>query len=275
MADQNVQEILDRILAGLNIGDSERELAAIQELETVNFSSEAIVQKLEELALQSSTEIRDAALRALSLKTSQFVISKRTVLNRSSRATILHEINVWQEKGFLERQNAQVIKRQYDFDIETGISVRSEVVHPKEEKQIADAPAPAPIAQPQPKPRPTKPAEPRPSLTQILLSENSIRIYLYLGAFFVIASAAILAAVIEAARLPILFIATLIFAGGAVGLKKRLPQPSFALAVVFSFLLPIDANVVTDSFNLSFPANDFYWSGILLFMTIVWGLGTW
>ncbi|HKJ37708.1 MAG TPA: hypothetical protein VJ972_02955, partial [Anaerolineales bacterium] len=47
------------------------------------------------------------------------------------------------------------------------------------------------------------------------------------------------------------------------------------LAVVFSFLLPIDANVVTDSFNLSFPANDFYWSGILLFMTIVWGLGTW
>ncbi|HAV77469.1 MAG TPA: hypothetical protein DCX53_08950 [Anaerolineae bacterium] len=108
-----------------------------------------------------------------------------------------------------------------------------------------------------------------------MLSENSIRIHLYLGAFFVIASAAILAAVIEAARLPILVVATLIFAGGAIGLKKRLPQPSFALAVVFSFLLPIDANVIADSLRLNIQGNNFYWAGILLFMTIVWGFGTW
>ena len=48
---------------------------------------------------------------------------------------------------------------------------------------------------------------------QTLLSEASIKVYLYLGAFFVIASALILAAIVEAARLPILVVATLAFGG--------------------------------------------------------------
>ena len=72
---------------------------------------------------------------------------------------------------------------------------------------------------------------------QTLLNESSIKIYLYLGAFFVIASALILAAVVEAARLPILAAATLGFGGAAFVIRKRLPQPSFALFIVFSFLL--------------------------------------
>ena len=277
MANNNVQAALDRILEELTSGNVEREIAAIHELETINFSSEAIVLQLEKLVLRKSAVVRHAALRALRFQTSQFVSSKRSPLNPSSRAIILREIETWQENGLLEEHRADVLKRRYDFDIEPGIPVKKVETEPEEKPVQAAVPAlkPAPVAAPQPKPLPAKPAEPRPSLTQILLSENSIRVYLYLGAFFVIASAAILAAVIEAARLPILLVATLIFAGGAIGLKKRLPQPSFALAVVFSFLLPIDANVISDSLNLSFHGNHFYWAGVLLFMTIVWGLGTW
>ena len=279
MANENVQAVLDRILGDLKNEDQEQQLAAIQELETLNFSSEAIVLQLEKLVLQKTAEVRDAALRALSLQTNQFVSSKRSILNRSSRAIILRELETWQENGLLDSHRATVIKRRYDFDIEPGIPAKpkSEELQPEEIKEPVQAfvSKPAPVAV-QPKPhRMVEPAAPRPSLTQILLSENSIRIYLYLGAFFVIASAAILAAVIEAARLPILLVATLIFAGGAIGLKKRLPQPSFALAVVFSFLLPIDANVLSDSLNLSLRGNDFYWAGIFFIMMIVWGLGTW
>jgi hypothetical protein len=80
-----------------------------------------------------------------------------------------------------------------------------------------------------------------------LLSEASIKVYLYLGAFFVIASALILAALVQAARLPILAAATLAFGAGALFIRKRLPQPSFALFIVFSFLLPIDANVLEET----------------------------
>ena len=240
--------------------------------------------QLEKLALQKPGDVRDAALRALSLKTSQFVSSKRSPLNRSSRAIILREIETWQDNGLLDSHQATIIKRRYDFDIQPGIAMRPPTSQPEEkpkptveqaEPVQAVASKPAPVSEQQPPAHLAKPAAPRPSLTQILLSENSIRIYLYLGAFFVIASAAILAAVIEAARLPILLVATLIFAGGAVGLKKRLPQPSFALAVVFSFLLPIDANVIADSLNLSLSGNHFYWAGLFFLMTGIWGFGTW
>ena len=234
--------------------------------------------------LQKIGDVREAAIRALSLKTSQFVSSKLSHLNRSSRAIILREIETWQKNGLLDAHRAAVIKRRYDFDIKPGIAIHSATPQPEEKtKQVADQSissqasesTSAPVAKQQSSPLQPKPSEPRPSLTQILLSENSVRIYLYLGAFFVIASAAILAAVIEAARLPILLIATLIFAGGAVGLKKRLPQPSFALAVVFSFLLPIDANVIADSLNLSLSGNHFYWAGLFFLMTGIWGLGAW
>ena len=77
----------------------------------------------------------------------------------------------------------------------------------------------------------SEPEGPRPSLLQTLVSEASIKIYLYLGAFFVIASAAILGAAIPELRLPILIMATLIFGGLAVAIKKKLPQPSFAKSV--------------------------------------------
>ena len=174
MENQNAQETLEQILAGLKSKDKQTQIAVIKELETINFSSEAIVTQLEKLALHNSTELRHTALRALSLRSSQFVISKRTVLNKSSRTMILREVDLWQKKGLLESYTAEVIKRQYDFDIETGIPARPAIEEPKEiEQDERPKPlisAPAPIAQSK-----SSPTEPRPSLTQILLSENRLR----------------------------------------------------------------------------------------------------
>ena len=114
-----------------------------------------------------------------------------------------------------------------------------------------------------------------PSLMQTLLSEASIKVYLYLGAFFVIASTLILAAVVEAARMPILAVATLAFGGVALGIRKRLPQPSFAFFIVFSFLLPIDANVLNESIGFVEPFLSIYWTVIFLLMAAIWSFSVW
>ncbi len=294
MATENAQETLKRILDGLKSADATDQLAAIRELESIKYSSEAIVTQLEKLALNGEGAAQKFALAALNLTTSQFVASRLSDISKPSRSLILREVENWQEDGLLESQRAEIIKRRYDFDIKPGVPVKAmtPAVEAKPAQPISSAPSPAlapgasvdqtqgkPVPAPQPlQPQAIstpQPAEPRPSLTQVLLSETSVRIYLYLGAFFVIASAAILAALVQAARLPILLIATLVFAGGAVGFKKRLPQPSFAFAIVFSFLLPIDAGVIADSLNLSARGNDLYWSVVYILMALIWTIGTW
>ncbi|KXK14467.1 MAG: hypothetical protein UZ14_CFX002001155 [Chloroflexi bacterium OLB14] len=102
--------------------------------------------------------------------------------------------------------------------------------------------------------------------------------YLYLGAFFVIAAAAILGAIIEELRLPILILGTLLFGGLSVAIKKRLPQPSFALFIVFSFLLPITANSIelTLQENLGYASfvTSIYWAIVWFVLTVVWAFGT-
>lgn len=280
MSTQNPQETLNRLLADLKSEAVERQLSALHELTMLEFSSEAIVRQLEKLALQADGPVKKFAFEALDLQTSQLVASRTFSLPKPERELILREVNKLKEAELLHDRQAEIISRRYDFDLRPGIPARPRVVTPQpaptpeaepepDQPVIAEAePAPSVVAQPQP-------VQPRPSLTQVLLSETSIRIYLYLGAFFVIASAAILAALVEAARLPVLLIATLAFAGGAVGFKKRLPQPSFAFAIVFSFLLPIDAGVIADNLNLAVRADHGYWSLIFVLMAACWAAGTW
>ena len=59
---------------------------------------------------------------------------------------------------------------------------------------------------------------------------------------------------VEAARLPILAVATLAFGGAALLLQKRLPQPGFALFIVFSFLLLIDGSEMVLRLDLHMPS---------------------
>ena len=276
MTNENMQATLNRVLEGLKIGETGRQLHAIQELEILNFNSEAIVLRLEILALGENAEVRAAALNALNLKTSQRVSAGISMAPKNIRQAVLQEIDEWQKDGLIEAHRAEVLRQRYDFDVRPGIPSKAAPAIPPAAAPIREIPAPQPI--PSAPVTPVKPAlaaAPRPTLTQVLFSETSTKIYLYLGALFVIVAAAILAALVEAARLPVLLIATFAFAAGAVGFKRRLPQPSFALAIVFSFLLPIDANVIAESLSLSTQGNEVYWSVIFLLMAIIWGLGTW
>lgn len=270
---QGQKETLDRILAELRSGDEARCLAAIAELGAINFSSGAIVAQLERLALEENPAIRENALKALDLRTSIFVASKHSSLINTERLTVLKEIGNWERDGLVESHRAEVLRHRYDFDARTGIQAR---VAPAAEPVVKPAVPSAEPGAPAPAPRPQAlPATPRRSLMEVLFNETSIKILLYLGAFFVITAAAIVAYREEAVRLPILIVVTIAFAASAVGLRKRLPQPSFALAIVFSFLLPIDANVVADTLNLSVRANEIYWTILFGIMAIVWALGTW
>lgn len=268
MATDNVQETLDRILEELKSDDPTRCLGALQELSGLNFSSKAILRELERLALHGEEVVQKAALATLSLRTSQHVASQRTSHSKFYRNLILGEIDEWQKDGVIEPQQADVLRRRYDFDLKHPAPVAPTSTETREETP--------PLTTSESVRSREKPlVSPGPSLTQTLLSEASIKIYLYLGAFFVIASALILAAVVEAARLPILAVATLAFGGAALAIHKRLPQPSFALFIVFSFLLPIDANVLEETIGFVEPTLSIYWTGVFLMMTAIWGFSVW
>ena len=279
-------EILARIQAGLQNDKAAKRLEAIQELIQQKFSSPAILHTLERMALHDKSKpVREAARQALDSPTHRYIQERTTLLRQKERRVLLNEIKTWEEDGLLDSRQAEIIRQKYDFDLRP-------IAPPPAPTLVPDKPGLPPIkvepepalsaaqalkkeVSPPPPPSPRQPEAPRPSLTQTLLSETSIKIALYLGAFFVIAAAAILAAVVETARLPILLIATILFAGGALVTRKKLPQPSFALFVVFSFLLPTDANVFADVLNLSAQANAGYWTFMFLLLALVWGFGTW
>jgi hypothetical protein len=271
MADNDLQQTLDRILGELQGNEPARCLSAIQELSSLNVSSKAIVSQLEKLALSDNPEVQSAALTALGFRTSQFIASRRTSHTQFYRNLILKEIDGWQQDGLIELGRAELLRRRYDFDMKPAAQTQpSESIAETVQQSTANSIDHAQIDQIS-----QRSTAPRPSLMQTLLSESSIKVYLYLGAFFVIASALILAAVVEAARLPILVAATLAFGGGALVLHKRLPQPSFALFIVFSFLLPIDANVLEETIGIVEPALSVYWTFIFFLMAFIWGFSVW
>ena len=256
------KDILNEIYANLQSGDDATVLQAIAELGQYNFSSEAVRNQLEQLFLRNNNEaIRTEALVALNLPSQRHVQSRLNKINRGERSMLLREINGWEKDGSLENQKADFLRRRYDFDF----APQTEANIPK--PKTANPPVK------------TIPDGPRPSLLQTLVSEASIKIYLYLGAFFVIASAAIFGAIIPELRIPILSISSLIFGGLAIGIKRRLPQPSFALFIVFSFLLPITANTIHETlkqnFDLSPAFNAGYWVFVYFGMALVWTGSTW
>ncbi|MBE0672957.1 MAG: hypothetical protein IH588_20455, partial [Anaerolineales bacterium] len=278
------EEILDEIYGNLQSHEDTIILSALEEIMDINFSSQAVLRQLEKLSLQSSNkEIRENARAALALPSQRRVRSRLNKLQRGDRYILLQEINEWEKGGLLPAENAEVVRRRYDFDFEVKPSaLTSNQISLKSapaQAAFVNAEAEASKAQPAVPMKRSEPEGPRPSLLQTLTSEASIKIYLYLGAFFVIASAAILGVAIPELRLPILIIGTLIFGGLAIAIKKRLPQPSFALFIVFSFLLPITANTVQEtlsqSMNLSSAFNAGYWMFVYFIMAVIWSGSTW
>ncbi len=259
------EETLARLQARLQDSEAEIRLAAIQELTAQPHSTPALLHTLEWMALHDpSPAVRQAARRALETPAHRSLQAQIARLDRPTRQAILREIETWQEQGLLSAEQADLLRLRYNFDLHPAAPPSAPEPAPVSPVVEASSVTPAPL-----------PAKAPLTLTQTLLSETSIKIALYLGAFFVIAAAAILAAVVESARLPILLIATLLFGIASLVIRPRLPQPGFVLFIVFSFLLPTDARVLADQLNLSARANAFYWSGMLGGMALLWGFATW
>lgn len=258
------EQVLERILAALQSEESNDRLAALHDLAKLNYSSPAILQCIERMALNDQMNaVQSEARKALSSSAHRYIQGRLASLSRNERQHLLEEIETWKEDGLIRPEQAEILRQRYNFDF----------------VPTTTPPVPAVASTPKiPPPAvsiPPEPAGPHPTLTERLLSQASVNIFLYLGAFLVIGAALILAALVEAARLPILLGVTVIFAASAIGLKKHLPQPSFALFIVFSFLLPILASVLADSLNLSDGAANFYWTTVYFGMAAIWAFSAW
>jgi hypothetical protein len=261
------EDVLNELLNSLRSETAAERLNAIRELTKLNYSSEAIRNELEKLAASDEDEsIREESLASLDMPAQRNVRRHFNKVDRNQRQTLLQEITDWEKLNLLKKNQADLLRRRYDFDFTPAPPPKVDSAQPAESAL-------------EPSPAPEKPFDfaqgERPTFLQTLLSESNIKIALYLGAFFVVASAAILGAFVDIFRIPLLILGTIVFGGLSVAIRKRLPQPSFALFIVFSFFLPITANVVEDTLGLSTPFSAAYWVVVGLFMTVIWGGGTW
>ena len=257
----------------------EQRLEALNILRTLPLSAaelELAVRLLERLALDDpSPQVQQAALHALSSSPYRGAQRGLAELDEPARRLLGAQIERLAQENLLPERLAAVLRGRY---------------------ALADEPAPEPAplaapAQPEPAAGPaaeTVPAEstepvgspvgaglrPAPApvsgLGQLLLSDTSIKIALYLGAFFVVAAAFILAALVEVARLPILGVTTALFLGAAVVLNQRLPQASFVLFAVGTLLIPIDAGVLENLLDLLHPGEYFFWAVIAAICAAAW-----
>ncbi len=289
------------LLKNLLNPDSKIRKAALAEASQQPASPEILAQVERLAANDPEPEIRAAALEALDAPNLRALRAQRLLrLKAEEQRFILQELDDWQTRGLIGDDQARALRSRYRvvfkpaqvkpapvlsaaegpvLSAAEGPVLTQTTPEPESPKTTesapphqASSPAPQPAVAP---PQPPRPVQPRPSLAQLLLSETAIKTFLYLGAFFVIASAVILAALVEVLRLPILSLAVLAFGGTAIALKKRLPQPSFTLFIVFSFLLPINAGVFSDLVNLAGQALAAYWTFVLLVCAVIWVFATW
>ncbi|NCP87314.1 hypothetical protein GW781_11420 [bacterium] len=171
-----------------------------------------------------------------------------------------------------------------ELEPETQKIILQEIEKWRKERLISDAGAAAlsrryqpPASQPAPQPLPAAvvPPAPRPSLMQTLTSESSIKTFLYLGAFFVLASAFILGMLLDFLRLPILLITDFLFAAATFQQRKRLPQASFILWLVTTGLAWIIFSVVADLLNLQGQIISLYWLAVFFLLTAVFVISIW
>ncbi len=181
-------------------------------------------------------------------------------MEQSEREIIVREIKRWQEQGLLPAETCQKLLESYSLP--PPAPAADEVGF-----------APEPSTESQPGSAPASPPARRTSISQLLLSETAVNTALYLGGFFIIIAAFIIAALVAEARLPILITATVIFLGGSLLTFRRLRQASLVLFLIGSLLIPIDALVIVGLIDISPSATDLYWSLACLLLSLVWAGG--
>jgi hypothetical protein len=283
------EEPISRILTELQAPDVETRLAAVQAALQPGGLTHRLLLALELLAINDPDPRVRAAAQAAQNSTIAQNIYRRGSLSYPNRMDLLLQINRWLINGTLTRDQAMVLRQRYNFDIVPSVlsdsarKIVSEQVsqwladglvsaeqaaalssQPEEPKKPQPLPAKTGAAAPIPAAGPQA-AAPQQSFTQVVFSELTIRIALYLGGFLIIAAALILAAILEIARLPILLTLTAAAGVGAGLLRKRLSLPSFVLFLIFTCLLPIDARIWADLAHFQrFGLYAFWWLAWML-----------
>jgi hypothetical protein len=240
-------------------------LEAIRLMASLPESSEEIVRHLEQTALWDVDEnVRQAAEDTLLAYPHQPVYRSLVGRDGTARQFMLYELAKLETVGLIKGRAARLIKARYAL---TPVLNPALISKAESSTPLTTASSSSESAASKPTP-PIK--QPIPSLTQILLSETTIKIALYLGAFFVVAAAFILAALVEVSRLPVLSVTTLLFVGASFGLSRRLPLASFVLFCVALLLIPIDGQVLLPVIKLEGASVIlFYWGGIWLLTLLV------
>ncbi len=235
------------LLKALQLGTEAERLEAVRLLHEGKEPRADVLQALEKSALKDESEaVRAAALTALADPLFTQIQFHRTNLAYSARNALRAEVDRWEIEGLVEAELAEVLRARYP------LSARP----PAKKKK------PGPLAQSE-----------RTSLAQVLLSEASVQVALYLGALFTLAAAAIFASAFEGLRLVILGATTLVFFASAGLLFIRLRQASFIMYLIAGVLLLVDAGVLFDSVSIPRRQIDLFWAAALGFAGIIWILG--
>ncbi len=239
---------VDQLLEALESPDESRRASAVHQLGQSEQSRPEVILALEKIvATEQDSIIQREALEALDSPANRRLRSRRKPYSISTRKLILHEISSWESEGLLGASMVQLLAGRY-------------AVAQAQPAQTAKDKKPAP------------PVERR-SLGQVLLSETTIRVALFLGAFFILAAALILAALVEVARLPILSATTIAFLVAAGVLYRRIRLSSFIMFIVGTLLIAIDGGVLIDQLGVMHPTVLLSWSVISVVLGVIFAAG--
>ena len=247
------QPDFDAHLAQLNHKDASQRVKAAETISSLPACTPEIVSTLEKMAAKDRSKlVKEAALKALLSPACRKVQqSSNARIAFSIRRLIVSQIGQWEQEGLITPEQGKLLSQRYNFDFTQSAAAPSKSAKPK-----------AP--------------QPKRSLMEIMLSDTSIKVILYLGSLFVIGFAYLIASVIESVffQFVLLFLLTAGFLGASMLLFKRLNQASIVLFIVFSLLLPINASVIQDSIHLKDSFSHPYWIVVTLILTVCWGVGT-
>ncbi len=231
---------LERVIHDLHQDSEQVRFQALDDLPAFPATAD-LARILERLAIHdSSLSVRARAMDILRSESYAPVCRSFTAATANGRNFFLNEITGLEKDGILPVETAQVLRNRYSLS----------PALPQPSKSAASAGHPLGRGQP--------------SLGQILLSDTTLKIALYLGAFFMVVAAFILAALVEVARVPVLTALTAIFFGAAFYLKKRIPLASFVLYAAGCFLIPIDARALISTRPALPFLEDYFWGATWL-----------
>jgi hypothetical protein len=201
--------------------------------------SESTARAIEKIAIHAQDpDIRERAFRLLAAEPYAQVVRLFRSVPSGGRQFFINEIRQLEAEGLIPADLARVIINRYETaPTESSVGRVGSAAEAKEKRK-------------------------QPSLAQILLSDTTLKVALFLGAFFVVVAAFILAALVEVTRVPILLLLTGSFFAGAFYLKPRIPLASFILYMAASALIPIVARAIVLPADSDTGILRYYWPAV-------------